>query len=53
MRHKDTGLWFWVFVGVDRRIIGFERDLVWSYIRFQRTTEQWLSDTWRARQGAL
>ena len=53
MRNKDTGLWFWVFVGVDRRIIGFERDLVWSYLRFQRTTEQWLSDAWRAHQGAF
>ncbi|XDZ51750.1 hypothetical protein AB8Q18_01515 [Neisseriaceae bacterium CLB008] len=46
MRSSDD-LWFWVFVGNDRQAMAFERDLGWDYLRFRRSTEQWLLDAQR------
>ncbi|MBP6862274.1 MAG: hypothetical protein KBC57_07945 [Neisseriaceae bacterium] len=49
MRHRDTKLWFFVFIDVNRQVMLFERDLAWDYMRFRRATEKWLFDDWRTR----
>ncbi|MBP6117194.1 MAG: hypothetical protein KBC57_12965 [Neisseriaceae bacterium] len=50
MRSSD-GLWFWVFVGTDKQVMAFERDIGWDYLRFRRSTEQWLLDDQRPLNG--
>lgn len=50
MRASD-GQWFWVFVGTDKQVMAFERDIGWDYLRFRRSTEQWLLDSQRPLNG--
>lgn len=50
MRNRTDGTWFWVVLGAHKQVMLFERDLVWSNLRFARATERWLYDDWRARQ---
>lgn len=49
MRNRSDGAWFWLVVGADKQVMLFGRDLVWSSLRFARTTERWLYDDWRTR----
>ncbi|WP_027283120.1 hypothetical protein [Roseomonas gilardii] len=51
MRDTASGRWFWVIVGADRRVMVFERDIVWISFPGRRQTEKWLHDTWLAERG--
>jgi len=45
MRNKHDGLWFWVIVGADERVMVFERDIYWISFPGRRRTEKWLHDS--------
>lgn len=49
MRNKADGRWMWVIVGADRKIMVFERDIVWVTFPGHRKTEKWLHDAWLAQ----
>lgn len=51
MRNKADGRWMWVIVGADRKIMVFERDIVWVTFPGHRKTEKWLHDAWLADNG--
>lgn len=53
MRNTADGRWFWVIVGTDRKVMVFERDIVWVTFPGHRQTEQWLHDSWLAETGRL
>ncbi len=42
----STGLYFWVIIGKDKRIIAFERNIKWIVFPGKRGTEKWLDDNW-------
>jgi hypothetical protein len=48
MRNKADGRWMWVIVGADRKVMVFERDIVWVTFPGHRKTEKWLHDAWLA-----
>lgn len=45
-RELNTGLYFWVIIGVNKQIMAFERDIQWITFPGKRATEKWLDDTW-------
>ncbi|WP_335908154.1 hypothetical protein [Shewanella indica] len=49
--NNSSSNWFWVVVGNGNQILSYERDVGWSYIRFQRSSEYWLDDQWLLNQG--
>lgn len=49
MRNEADGRWLFVTVGADRRVMAFERDVVWLGPETGRQGEQWLSDGWLGR----
>lgn len=51
MRNKADGRWMWVIVGADRKVMVFERDIVWVTFPGHRKTEKWLHDAWLAENG--
>lgn len=51
MRNTADGRWFWVIVGVDRKVMVFERDIVWVTFPGHRKTEKWLHDSWLVENG--
>lgn len=51
MRNKADGRWMWVIVGTDRKVLVFERDIVWVTFPGHRKTEKWLHDAWLAENG--
>ncbi|WP_210188008.1 hypothetical protein [Bosea sp. CRIB-10] len=51
MRNRADGRWMWVIVGADRKVMVFERDIVWVTLPGHRKTEKWLDDTWLAENG--
>lgn len=51
MRNKADGRWMWVIVGADRKVMVFERDIVWVTFPGHRRTEKWLHDAWLAENG--
>lgn len=51
MRNSADGRWMWVIVGADRKVMVFERDIVWVTFPGHRKTEKWLHDSWLAEQG--
>ena len=53
MRNTDDGRWFWVIVGADRKVMVFERDIVWVTFPGHRKTEKWLHDSWLAERGGF
>jgi len=53
MRNTSDGLWFWVIVGSDRKVMVFERDIVWITFPGHRKTEKWLHDSWVIENGLL
>lgn len=45
MRNKSDGLYFWVIVGADKKVMTFERDIYWQNRPYgHRRTEMWLHD---------
>lgn len=50
MRNTADGRWMWVIVGADRKIMVFERDIVWVTFPGHRKTEKWLHDSWLTEQ---
>lgn len=46
IRNTADGKWLWVIVGKDRKVMVFERDIVWLSFPGQRQTEKWLHDAW-------
>ena len=52
MHNRADGRWMWVIVGADRKVMVFERDIVWVTFPGHRKTEKWLHDTWLAENGA-
>ena len=52
MRNRVDGRWMWVIVGADRKVMVFERDIVWVTFPGHRKTEKWLHDAWLAKNGA-
>lgn len=48
MRNRADGRWMWVIVGADRKVMVFERDIVWVTFPGHRKTEKWLHDAWLA-----
>lgn len=52
MRNKADGRWMWVIVGADRKVMVFEREIVWVTFPGHRKTEKWLHDAWLAENGA-
>ncbi len=46
MRNTADGLWMWVIVGADRKVMVFERDISWITFPGHRGTEKWLHDSW-------
>jgi len=53
MRNTADGRWFWVIVGTDRKVMVFERDIVWVTFPGHRKTEKWLHDSWLAETGRV
>ncbi len=51
MRNSADGRWMWVIVGADRKVMVFERDIVWISFPGHRGTEKWLHDSWLAEKG--
>lgn len=51
MRNSADGLWMWVIVGADRKVMVFERDINWITFPGHRGTEKWLHDSWLAERG--
>lgn len=51
MRNSADGLWMWVIVGADRKVMVFERDINWITFPGRRGTEKWLHDSWLAERG--
>lgn len=51
MRNTADGRWMWVIVGADRRVMVFERDIVWITFPGHRGTEKWLHDSWLETRG--
>ncbi|MFT3691131.1 hypothetical protein [Paenirhodobacter sp.] len=51
MRNTADGLWMWVIVGADRKVMVFERDIHWISFPGHRGTEKWLHDSWLAEKG--
>lgn len=51
MRNTVDGLWMWVIVGADRKVMVFERDINWITFPGHRGTEKWLHDSWLAENG--
>lgn len=51
MRNTVDGRWFWVIVGADRKVMVFERDIVWITFPGRRGTEKWLHDAWLVETG--
>jgi hypothetical protein len=51
MRNTADGRWMWVIVGTDRKVMVFERDIVWVTFPGHRKTEKWLHDSWLAERG--
>ncbi len=51
MRNQAAGLWMWVIVGADRKVMVFERDIHWISFPGRRGTEKWLHDAWLAAKG--
>ncbi|WP_313610336.1 hypothetical protein [Rhizobium sp.] len=51
MRNGADGRWMWVIVGADRKVMVFERDIVWVTFPGHRKTEKWLHDSWLVEQG--
>ncbi|MCG6207465.1 hypothetical protein LPW26_22695 [Rhodopseudomonas sp. HC1] len=51
MRNSADGRWMWVIVGTDRKVMVFERDIVWVTFPGHRQTEKWLHDSWLAEKG--
>lgn len=51
MRNTADGRWMWVIVGADRKVMVFERDIVWVTFPGHRKTEKWLHDSWLAEKG--
>jgi len=53
-RHT-SGLYTWVIVGADNKIVTYERDVAWNTEHSRRQTAMWLHDAWvtsRDRGGA-
>ncbi len=51
MRNEADGLWMWVIVGADRKVMVFERDIHWISFPGRRGTEKWLHDAWLVEMG--
>ena len=51
MRNTADGRWMWVIVGADRKVMVFERDIVWITMPGKRGTEKWLHDSWLAERS--
>ena len=51
MRNSADGLWMWVIVGADRKVMVFERDINWITFPGRRGTEKWLHDSWLVESG--
>lgn len=51
MRNSADGLWMWVIVGADRKVMVFERDINWITFPGHRGTEKWLHDSWLVEKG--
>ncbi len=51
MRNTADERWMWVIVGADRKVMVFERDIVWISFPRHRGTEKWLHDSWLAEKG--
>ena len=51
MRNSADGRWMWVIVGADRKVMVFERDIVWVTFPGHRQTEKWLHDSWLSENG--
>ncbi|HEV7320428.1 MAG TPA: hypothetical protein VGO04_17660 [Ensifer sp.] len=51
MRNTADGLWMWVIVGADRKVMVFERDIHWIRFPGHRGTEKWLHDAWLVENG--
>jgi len=45
-----TDLWVWVIVGIDNRVLTFERNVAWDFDVMQRQTQMWLHDDWLIAQ---
>lgn len=43
---KNSGAYTWVIVGKNKRVITFERDIIWDKVKNRRLTEKWLHDKW-------
>jgi hypothetical protein len=46
--HHDGGLYAWVIIGPDGRVLTFERDIAWDSGQGRRGTQMWLHDSWIA-----
>nr|WP_278501039.1 hypothetical protein [Brucella intermedia] len=53
MRNSADGLWMWVIVGADRKVMVFERDIHWIRFPGHRGTEKWLHDSWLTEKGHI
>lgn len=51
MRNTADGLWMWVIVGADHKVMVFERDIHWITFPGHRGTEKWLHDAWLTEKG--
>ena len=51
MRNTADGLWMWVIVGADSKVMVFERDIHWISFPGRRGTEKWLHESWLAEKG--
>ncbi len=50
-RDLNTGLYFWVIIGADKKIMAFERNIKWIAFPGKRGTEKWLDDDWVANHN--
>lgn len=47
---ENLGTWGWVIVGRDKKIISFEREVVWNTTMNRRSTAAWLHDSFIKEQ---
>lgn len=46
MQNTSDGRWMWTIIGPSKKVIIFERDVVWISFPGLRQTEKWLHDSW-------
>ncbi|GGX71367.1 hypothetical protein [Saccharospirillum salsuginis] len=50
-KNQWNGQYFWAVVGPDKKVMVFERDVIWDFLKAGRQTEKWLHDHWLIKKN--